>query len=106
MQTPHLLLHIKTALLRILVPSCLLFLMATHATAQVYPVTTLTQVSAPYPVSLDEFVSGAAAKVQLHITINDATLDAYPVKLRMKLASNTVSITTSAWMPIPRTTSK
>jgi hypothetical protein len=75
--------------------SLLLLLLTIPLRSQVYPVSTYTRVTTPYPVSLNDFVSGDASKVQLSINIHDATLDQYPVKLRMKLSSSSVTITTS-----------
>lgn len=75
--------------------TCLMFF-ALNIYSQVYPVSTQTQVSPPYPQSLSGFVDQMANKINLQITVNDATLANYPVKLRMVLRSNTVTITTSA----------
>jgi len=75
----------------------IIFLILTRKTYnQIYPVSTYTQTIPPYPASLDGYVSQPINKINLRITVNDATLINYPVKLRMTLKSNKVIITTSS----------
>ena len=71
-------------------------LLSIKLTAQVYPVATRTSVTPPYPYSLSGFVDDMANKVNLNIDVNDVTLSNYPVKLRMVLRSNAVTLITSA----------
>jgi len=64
--------------------------------SQVYPVSTVTSITPPYPSSLDGFVDQAAGKINLQVVVNDITLTNYPVKLRLIIKSNAVTIVTSA----------
>ncbi len=63
--------------------------------SQVYPVTTIVNLTPPYPSSLDGYTDMTASKISLHIMVNDLTLSNYPVKLRLVMKSNSVAITTS-----------
>ncbi len=47
------------------------------------PVHTITTVSAPYPVSLDQYAGGLDGKISLTIIPKDVFLQNYPVKLRL-----------------------
>ncbi len=80
---------------RISIISLVFLLLAVKITAQVYPVSTTTTVSTPYPTSLSGFVDDLSNKVTLTINVRDVTLSGYPVKLRMVLKSNSVTISTS-----------
>jgi hypothetical protein len=95
-EMPGMLSRLRLQTLKTIFLFTLLCICSFAAKAQIYPVSAITQITTPYPISLDEFVNGEASKVRLTLNINDATLDAYPVKLRMKLASGSVTLTTSA----------
>jgi 5-hydroxyisourate hydrolase-like protein (transthyretin family) len=76
----------------------LFFLLAftIKVSSQVYPVTTMVNLTPPYPSSLDGYTDMASGKITLHIMVNDLTLSNYPVKLRLIMKSNSVVITTSS----------
>ncbi len=66
-----------------------------RVSSQIYPISTVTTVTPPYPISLDGFVNQSASKINVQIHVNDATLNNYPVKLRLILKNNNVTIATS-----------
>src|ERR1035437_7041297 len=61
----------------------LLILTAAGLNAQVFPVHTITNVSAPYPVSLEQFAEIGNEHISLTIIPNDIKLQNYPIKLRL-----------------------
>lgn len=63
--------------------------------AQVYPTRTVTTMAPPYPTNLDAFVGEAAARLNMQLFVNDATISNYPVKLRLVLRSNSTTIYTN-----------
>ncbi|MCG8699255.1 MAG: hypothetical protein MI922_14465, partial [Bacteroidales bacterium] len=67
------------------------------AQAQRYPVVSRTVVQAPYPFSLDEYVSGQASKVQLTLQVTDVVEESIlnlPVKLHLVLTNGQVTVET------------
>ncbi len=68
---------------------------ALKVSSQVYPVSVMVNLTPPYPSTLDGFADISSNKISLQITVNDLTLSGYPVKLRLVMKSNSVTITTS-----------
>lgn len=84
--------------------SILLFLLILNEKIfnQIYPVSTFTQVTPPYPSSFDRYVSGEVNKINLRIVVNDATIVNYPVRLRMVLRYGNIIIRTAdRYKPMP-----
>lgn len=68
---------------------------ALHAAAQLYPVRTITNVGAPYPLSLEQYGSFDNSRLQLTIIPNDIALQNYPVKLRLVISGGWFKIYTN-----------
>lgn len=68
---------------------------ALHAAAQLYPVRTITNVGAPYPLSLEQYGSFDNNRLQLTIIPNDIALQNYPVKLRLVISGGWFKIYTN-----------
>jgi hypothetical protein len=73
----------------------LLILWSSGVKAQTYPVRTITSVSAPYPVSLNQFADNESGKVSVTLIPTDAKMQNYPVKLRLYLSGNGYKIYTN-----------
>jgi len=73
----------------------LLYITVTPLLGQVFPVRTITNVSAPYPVSLEQFAEIGNEHISLTIIPNDIKLQNYPVKLRLVISGGWFKIYTN-----------
>lgn len=65
--------------------------------SQVYPVRTQLILSPPYPANLEGFSSDGGSHLQLRIYPADLNLSNYPVKVRLVLNSDRLTLTSGDW---------
>ncbi len=83
---------------RVIVNLLVIFILCGQAPSfaqQQFPVRTITNVSAPYPVSLEQFTAVENGKISLVIIPNDVKLQNYPIKLKLVISGGWFTIYTN-----------